>query len=186
MATINMALSDKSIKNAVNSLEKYKQSILKRCEQLVSELADDGIAIAETNVGNFGRYITFTKQIEPESNGCTAIVLATETGQIKSQWLTSDGIKSADVSPLLMAEFGSGWRAQNPLNVPNVGQGTFPGQTHAFDKEGWYWRDLNGDLHHSYGITPTMPIYKAYVNTEQNILRKAREVFDGKSKSMGI
>lgn len=177
MATINIVLSDKSIKNAVNSLEKYKQDILKKCESLVSELADDGIEIAKSNVGNFGRYITFTKQIKSETNGCTAIILASETGQIKSQWLTSDGIKSADVSPLLMAEFGSGWRAQNPLNEPNGGQGTFPDQSHAFDREGWYWRDLNGELHHSYGITPTMPIYKAYVNIEQSILKKAKGVF---------
>ena len=175
--TINLVLSSDSIQNAVNKLEQYKQTILKKCEQLVSELADEGITIAESNVGNFGRYIIFTKEIKPEANGCAAIIFATETGQIKSQWLTSDGIKSADVSPLLMAEFGSGQRAQNPLNVPNVGQGTFPEQTHAFDREGWYWRDLNGELHHSYGITPTMPIYKAYVNTEQNILKKAEGVF---------
>lgn len=175
--TINISLSEKSVNEAIRQLQQYKQEILKKCEQLVSELADDGIAIAETNVGNFGRYITFSKEIKPESDGCTAIIFATETGQIKSQWQTSDGIKAANVSPLLMAEFGSGWKAQNPLNEPNGGQGTFPNQTHAFDKEGWYWRDLNGELHHSYGITPTMPVYKAYVNIEQNILNKAKGMF---------
>lgn len=175
--TININLSESSIQNAIKELQDYKQSILNKSKQLVSELADEGIIVAKSNVGNFGKYITFTKTITESQNGCTAIILATETGQIISQWKTSDGIKSADVSPLLMAEFGSGFKAQNPLNNPKGGQGTFPGQTHAFDKEGWYWIDLNNELHHSYGITPTMPIYKTYKYLEEEIMSKAKEVF---------
>lgn len=174
---INITLSEDSIQNALNKLKQYKQDILKKCEQLVSELADDGIEVGKNNTGNFGHYIIFSKQIEPNNNGCTAIIVATETGQIISQWQTSDGIKTADVSPLLMAEFGSGWRAQPHFDDDRGGQGTFPGQTHAFDSEGWYWRDLEGNLHHSYGITPTMPMYKAYSHMEQNIISKAKEVF---------
>ena len=174
---ITLTLSDDSIQNTISTLQNYKQEILNKCERLVSELADSGIEVGKSNTGNFGHYIIFSKKLQPNSNGCTAIVVATETGKIISQWQTSDGIKTADVSPLLMAEFGSGWRAQPHFDDDRGGQGTFPGQTHAFDSEGWYWRDLEGKLHHSYGITPTMPMYKAYSHMEQNIINKAKEVF---------
>lgn len=174
---IDISLSEKSVNEAIRQLQQYKQEILKKCEQLASELADSGIEVGKNNTGNFGHYIIFSQKIEPNNNGCTAIIVATETGQIISQWQTSDGIKTADVSPLLMAEFGSGWRAQPHFDDDRGGQGTFPDQTHAFDSEGWYWRDLEGNLHHSYGITPTMPMYKAYSYMEQNIINKAKEVF---------
>ena len=62
-----------------------------------------------------------------------------------------------------MIEFGSGLRAQNPKNIPGVGTGTFPGQTHASDPNGWWYMDLEGNWNHSYGITPQMPMYKASI-----------------------
>lgn len=170
-------LSDDSIQAAISTLQNYKQEILNKCERLVSELADSGIEVGKNNTGNFGHYIIFSKKIEPNNNGCTAIIVATETGQIISQWQTSDGIKTADVSPLLMAEFGSGWRAQPHFDDDRGGQGTFPEQTHAFDSEGWYWRDLEGNLHHSYGITPTMPMYNATMEIINQYKQIAREVF---------
>ena len=179
--TINISLSVKSVNEAIRQLQQHKQSLQHNCVQLVSELADMGIEVAQNNVGGFGRYITFEKRIDADKYGCKAIILATETGQIKSQWQTSDGVKTADVSPLLMAEFGSGWRAQPHFDDDRGGQGTFPDQTRAKDPDGWYWRDLEGNLHHSYGITPTMPMYKAYEEIENNIISKAKEVFkDGK------
>ncbi len=174
---ITLTLSDNSIENAIRELQSYKQEILNKCERLVLKLANNGIEVAKSNTGNFGHYIVFSMRIEPNNDSCTAIIVATETGQITSQWQTSDGIKSVDVSPLLMAEFGSGWKAQPHFGDARGGQGTFPDQTHAFDREGWYWRDLDGELHHSYGITPTMPMYKAYSYMEQNIISKAKEVF---------
>ncbi len=175
--TINFNLSEQSVRNAIRELEQAKMELLSKVQTYVSRLAELGIQTAESNVGNFGRYITFSAEFEPIETGCKGIVLATETGKIVSRWKTSDGEKTADVSPLLMAEFGAGHKAQNPKNVPGVGQGTFPNQTHANDPSGWYWRDMNDVLHHSTGITPTMPMYKAFVEMEQNILRIAKEVF---------
>ena len=174
---ISMSLSQKSIQNAIKELNQYKSDVLRKTQEYVSRLSELGIQTSKNNVGNFGRYITFAKELEPNKYGCKAIVLATQTGTIVSRWQTKDGIKSADVSPLLMAEFGSGHRAENPMNVPGVGQGTFPDQTHAFDEDGWYWRDLDGELHHSKGVTPSMPMYKAFVEMELSAIRIAREVF---------
>ena len=174
---ITMNLSEESARNAIKELNQYKSDVLRKTQEYVSRLSELGIQTSKNNVGNFVRYITFSKELEPNKYGCKAIVLATQTGTIVSKWQTKDGIKSADVSPLLMAEFGSGHRSENPMNVPGVGQGTFPDQTHAFDEDGWYWRDLDGELHHSKGVTPSMPMYKAFVEMELSAIRIAREVF---------
>jgi hypothetical protein len=63
------------------------------------------------------------------------------------------------------------------MKVPGVGQGTFPDQTHAFDKEGWYWMDENDEWHYSRGITAKMPMYKASQEIQTIAKRKAKEVF---------
>lgn len=166
---IDVSLTEKSIQDAIDKLERYKDRLQDKCIAFVGELASNGIAVARANTGNFGHYITFSYEIKDTTDGCTAIVLATETGQIQSTWQTADGLKTVDVSPLLMAEYGSGWKAKPHFNDTRGGQGTFPGQTHAFDSEGWYWRDESGELHHSYGITPTMPMYHAFVEMEMTL-----------------
>lgn len=170
-------LSVSSIRQLQKDLEAYRDSLTDKCKELVQRLAEQGITVAKQNVGNFGKYIIFSVKTEPSKDGCKGILLATETGKIINQWQTSEGMKSADVSPLLMVEFGSGWRAKNPMNVSGVGQGTFPNQTHAFDKEGWYWTDLEGNLHHSYGISPKAPMYHAAMEMQQIVIKTAKEVF---------
>lgn len=177
MRRLKADLSVSSIRQLQQDLEQYNKDLVNRCQEFVRRLAESGIEVAKQNTGNFGHYIVFSVKTEPNDSGCKGVLLATETGKIISQWQTKDGIKSADVSPLLMVEFGSGWRAENPMDVPGVGQGTFPGQTHAFDKEGWYWTDIDGNLHHSYGITPQTPMYKASLEMQNRIIEVAQDVF---------
>lgn len=181
-------LSTKSIRQLQDELRAYRDSLPLKCEEFVKRLSDEGIDVAKTRLAtqkadsngvNYADYITFTVETKPSKTGCTAVMVATNTGIVQSEWRTSEGIKTADVSPLLMCEFGSGRRAENPLNVPGVGQGTFPGQTHAFQKEGWFWKDLNGEWHHSLGVTPSAPMYSASIAMREKIIKVAREVFGG-------
>lgn len=171
-------LSVKGIENLRKELIRYKNVELQNmCKRYVERLAQEGISVANQNVGSFGKYIIFMVVTEPKKDGCNALLLAKETGKIVNSWQTKEGIKSAEVSPLLMAEFGSGWGAENPMNIPGVGQGTFPNQTHAFDREGWYWVDLEGNLKHSKGITAKMPMYKASKRIKQLVKSIGKEVF---------
>ena len=170
-------LSVKGIEQLKKDLQGYKDSLNKKCEIFIRRLAESGIIVAQQNVGNFGKYITFSITTNPTATGCKGIMVATNTGIINSEWLTEDGVKSADVNPLLMVEFGSGLRAKNPKNVPGVGTGTFPGQQHASNPQGWWYMDLNGEWHHSYGVTPKMPMYNASIKMHTEINRIAREVF---------
>lgn len=171
------SLSVSSILQLQKNLNAYRESLTDKCRRFVVALSEAGIAVAKQNTGNYGKYITFSTKTEPEKNGCKAIMLASETGKIVSAWKTEEGIKTADVSPLLMVEFGSGWRAENPMEVPGVGQGTFPEQIHAYDKEGWYWIGLDDKLYHSYGISPKKPMYMASLEIQRIVIEKAKEIF---------
>lgn len=171
------ALSQSSINSAREQLVAYRNSIQEKCELLCERLLNVGITVARQDLGEYGKYVVFSKEMDIDVYGCKGLLVATNTGIIKSQWISEDGVKSADVSPLLMLEFGSGLRASNPLGVPGVGQGTFPGQQHAFDSNGWWYMDLDGEWHHSRGVAPKMPMYKARMEMERNITSIAKEVF---------
>lgn len=176
--TISFYLSEESVRNAARQLQAYSDGLQAKCDLFAKRLMERGISVAKANTGNFGKYIVFQMQTQSQGDGCKGILYATQTGFIKSQWKTKDGIESRDVSPLLMAEFGSGRYAENPMKVDGVGQGTFPEQTHAFDANGWYWQDaVTDEWHHSYGINPSAPMYKAYLAMEEQLLIVAREVF---------
>ena len=171
-------LSVKGIEQLKKDLLDYKNNTLPNLlKQYVEALAKEGISVGEQNVGGFGKYITFSIQTEVSKDGCKALLLASENGKIISSWKSYGEIKTAEVSPLLMAEFGSGWGAENPMQIPDVGQGTFPGQTHAFDKEGWYWIDEDDNLNYSKGITAKMPMYKASIRIQEIAIKKAKEIF---------
>ena len=174
---ITISLSQSSIQNAIKELRQYQNDLNRKCEIFCQRLAELGIQTAKENTGNFGKYISFTYEVKDRTKGCKAVMVATNTGIIHSEWQTKEGVKSADVSPILMCEFGSGLKAENTKWIPGVGTGTFPGQTHAEDPNGWYWMDLDGEWHHSYGVTPKMPMYHASIEMILNIRKIAREVF---------
>ena len=171
-------LSVKGIEQLKKDLLNYKDNTLPNLlKQYVTALAQEGISVGKQNVGGFGKYITFSIQTEVSKDGCKALLLASENGKIISSWKSYGEIKTAEVSPLQMAEFGSGWGAENPMQIPDVGQGTFPGQAHAFDKEGWYWTDEDDNLNYSRGITAKMPMYKASIRIQEIAIKKAKEIF---------
>lgn len=175
---IKATLSQSSLRQAQQEIQRYKQEMLVKCRTVAERLCEAGIRVATENLGGYGKYVTFSTEITPQKSGIKAVLMATNTGLIKSEWRTRDGEKSADVSPLLMAEFGSGLRANNPnASKFGMGTGTFPGQTHAENPEGWWYMDLEGEWHHSYGVTPTMPMYKASKEMMDNVTKIVREVF---------
>jgi len=175
--TFNAELSVSSIKELIEDLDTYANEILiEKTKLLVEKLADEGISIAKTNlgklddIGNVGYLITFTKQITPSVDGATAIMLATDKMPVRKSWLHYGTIKSEDVSPILMYEFGSG------ANAITGHRGTFPGQIHAFEPS-WSWMDLMGQWHTSSGIKPTQPMYNAAIGMYLSVLQIVQEVF---------
>lgn len=178
MKTIRINLNNgRSILSAINEIRNYREDLKRKCERFVKELAEVGIKTGEANTGEYGKLIVFKKEVNPTATGCKGVMYATSS-PLKVVW-GKNGERSAEISPLLMAEFGSGWEAKVLDNVSGVGQGTFPGQTHAFDPDGWWWTDTEGNTHHSMGQRPTFPVHSAMLAMRFEMERIAREVFDG-------
>ena len=175
---ISFSLSQSSIQNAIKEIRAYQNELPTKCEILCRRLAAEGIIVANGYIGTsgFGKYIHLSSAISPQQMGCGAILYMRDTSMITSEWRTLDGVKSAEISPMLMLEFGSGLSAQNPKGIPGVGTGTFPGGTHG-NEPGWYYMDLEGNWHYSSGVTPKMPMYHTGNNLRTKIIAIAKEVF---------
>lgn len=176
---ISFNLSVESIRAAQQEIQKYQQDLSQKCEILCRRLTVEGIRVAQAHIGDsgFGKYIRLASDITPEQAGCRAVLYMEDTSKIVSEWKTLEGVKKATVSPMLMIEFGSGLQAENPANIPGVGTGTFPGQTHAENPGGWWYMDLDGVWHHSSGVSAKMPMYHAGKEMREKVAVVAKEVF---------
>lgn len=177
MATkISFGLSVKDVQNAIKEIKAYQNDLNRKCEELCRRLTAEGIQIAQSHIGSsgFGKYIHLGSTITPEKAGCRAIIFMEDKTKIKSEWQTLDGVRSAEISPVAMIEFGSGLKAENPMNIPGVGTGTFG--EHG-NEPGWWYMDLDGNWHYSTGVSPKMPMYYAGKELREKILTIAKEVF---------
>lgn len=177
-------LNSRSIKQMADDLRKSEQEIANKLRTFRVLLAEKGIRVAMSNVSSgFGQYIRFEK-VDTEN---MTMIVAMETQQILSEWLRYDERVQAYVSPLLMAEFGAGSHAvlwEDSQGAPHstlsdgtqVGRGSFPNQTHAFESTWWYM-DLNHNWHQASGIKPTRPMHNAVIEIITQIQQTAREVF---------
>ena len=177
---IDARLNTRDITDVLNKVKWYESYLKWKLEQFVSELAEVGITIAKENVWveedetykDRSDLVFFKKEFESGETNVSCLMIA--TGQpYTTVWKSSkDGVEiSAQVNPLLMAEFGSGWRAIEGH------QGTFPNQHVAFMRP-WYWYDTQGNKHSSYGSEPSRPLFKAKQEMERQILEVAERVFN--------
>lgn len=169
-------LSVSGLNNLKRQLLQYKDELPTKCENLVSRLLQSGLAVSQAKISEnpLGKYVTVTTNISADKMGCKGILLA--KGAVKEQ----DGY--APFSILLAIEFGAGARFNpdpNPLSAEmGYGVGTYPGQIHAFDPNGWYfWSEEKQQWIHSYGVKATMPMYSADMQIIQNVVKTAKEVF---------
>ena len=166
-----------SIDKAIKELETYQNEFHKKVKEFKERLLDVGVKTAYENAGEYGEFILF----KPEDTDAKVSFLVGKDGQkIVKEWYKDKNLtkyESYEISPLLMAEFGSGWLARVLDNVAGVGQGTMPHQTHAFDPNGWWWYDADGVKHHSEGEAPTFPMHAASMAMLMEADRVAKEVF---------
>ena len=163
---INLDITNpKSIEKTIKYFEEMRDSFPRKVEQLCTELADIGIriAIAQSGGSELASYVLFSKEIKSKSDdGCEVIMFGRNITHV-----FGEGVNAAEINPILMMEYGSGWIGSPTKTIGldtqiEVGQGTFPGQTHAFDEQGWFYRDKNGVLHRSYGEEAYYPMQNAY------------------------
>ena len=170
-------LSVNGIEALKSQLLQYKDELPTKCENLVSRLLQSGVSVSQTKISEspLGKYVTVTTNISSDKIGCKGILLA--KGAVKEQ----EGYEPFSI--LLSIEFGAGVH-YNPTPNPLIssefpyGVGTFPGQVHAFQSEGWmYWDEKAQEWRHTYGVKATMPLYNADMEIIQNVVKVAKEVF---------
>lgn len=177
-----------SFEKLIDALEDYRIELREKTEEFVNRLLEVGIETASENTGEYGGMILFRREISPTIDGCDGLLIATDGRKIVRTWYASKRdaelkrkARSYEVSPLLLAEFGSGWLASVLDNVEGVGQGTMPNSYgHAFEDH-WAWYDENANKQVSSGETPTFPMHSAMIAMLFEVDSIGKEVFgDGK------
>lgn len=161
-----------SIDKAIKKLGEYSDSLEQKANQLCEKLA------------NLGYEVAFQIMGEHIYSGETISSLQVqEVGQNKYEII-------AGSVALLFLEFGAGTiGAGHPLAGDfGMGPGTYPGQKHALDANGWWFPTDDSNLAistskdgqmwgHSRGNVPQMPMYNASRKIREDLLRVAQEVF---------
>lgn len=183
---INITLNTKSITDAIQNIEQHRVELLAKFDLFMKRLGAYGIDYAQVVCGDYEPYILFSSVVTVNGNLINLELILKAKYMVKEYWLQADGsVKSADVNPVLMEEFGSGWRASTlhasesntKAGVTVGGQGTFPNQTHAFNERGWKYVDLNGDWHWTVGYQGSMPLLHAIEEMYQRVKQVEIEVF---------
>lgn len=172
---ISFGLSQKSIDEAIKQIEAYQKSLDSKLSLFCEKLIERGqtVAVEKLTESPLGKTVTLKSDKTEEKMGCKAVLIA--TGEVKYP----EGREPFNL--LFAIEFGAGVR-YNSITNPKSGElgfgvGSYPGQTHAADPNGWYYFGDDGKWHHSYGIKATMPMYNASLEMIKSVSEVAKEVF---------
>ena len=166
------AFSASSIDEAIRQLETYSKTLDGKAQELAEKLANLGYETAyQIMAGHVYSGETISNLIVQEVDANHYTLLA---GSVA----------------LLFFEFGAGVRGAGHPKAAEMGMGpgTYPGQKHALDPNGWWFptddanliirTDKNGQgWGHSRGNPPYMPFYNASQQIRADLLTCAQEVF---------
>lgn len=166
MKKITIGLDKTSVRHAINDLKQYERSMLRKNDLFVRRLGELGSTVAKQLIAAADGDASKRYHIE---------VVPRSFGEYSQATIKLDG------EDILFIEFGSGIH-YNPTDVEHAkmfgyGIGTYPGQKHAFDPDGWWYRDSTGVSQHSYGTRATAPMLNASRTIIMEVRRIAREVY---------
>ena len=190
MKNYKVSLDSKELFKLSSELLKYADDFENKVHTFLDKLSSVGFMVAVRNGGDFSHYITYSKKFDDN----TTVVITAHSSPITAEWYAGSQtkkVRTEEISPILMAEFGSGHYAI-PGSKGIGGQGTLNKYGHAFDTDGWYWwsddptsvgggevvKDANGRFKfHSMGTRPTRPLHKAVMACIFQVEEIAQEVF---------
>ena len=159
--TIQVELSNDSLKNAVKELRRYSAWVQNKEDELRMRLAMLGATVAS---------IKFSRAIYNGSNDVS--VRVDDTGSV--------AVIYAEGESVAFIEFGSGKKygyGHPQATELGFGPGTWSdgpdGKGHWDDDRGWWY----GSGQHSYGNPPAMAMYSAVKEITENVTKIAKEVF---------
>ena len=84
---ITAKLNSASLKQAANKVRDYGNELQVKIYNVLRILAEKGITVAEQTIGNFGKYITFSRVSETDG----MVIVAQETSVILAEWMMKNG-----------------------------------------------------------------------------------------------
>ena len=155
---------EKSVKEAIKQINKFKRQCLKKEQLLLQRLADYGVKRVQVHYAWF--------QYDGDHSEITVTPIIEEHGAI----IRAKGDKIAFI------EFGTGvWfndAESYPLPRPEgiVGIGQY-GKGRGNNPRGWYFTSSKGTSQYTKGNPPAMAMYKTTVELAQELENVVREVF---------
>ena len=163
---IRFQLSHASIQKAIQEVKQYQNGLQRKQQIFIDRLAKIGLNVVQQTMESIS---------EDEKGSYYTEIINNSQGDIIGAAIRLSGDK------ILFLEFSAGVTyGTNSYPTPagdKYGVGTYPGQIHAYDKNGWWYVDENGKKHHSYGNRAYMPMYHAEQAIILAVRQTAKEVF---------
>lgn len=170
-ASVSVTIGKKAIQDALKAVN--PSSYAEKTDALLNRVAQEGKNLIEQN-------LSFAKIEYPETLTCS--VYPEKRGQSIRFKIEGKNI--------LFAEYGAGVAASTDVHpTGKYGQGTYPGQTHAFDPNGWYYvstethknrlvyRSPEGfNVYHTFGNAPTAFVYKSIQQLKDKLPELAKGI----------
>lgn len=172
MKTVKISLNPQSIREAIAALQRYKESVDKKMQQLKVRVAEELGDEARKNFAQSVGDVLLSKDgsLSPQPP-CVQIEVETGRG---STLVIAKG-KNA-----IFIEFGAGVFYNGPVGSsphPSPGRFTIGSYGPNAAKRVWGFSDEDGVLRLTRGVAAQMPMYNALMVVSQRISAIAKEVF---------
>ena len=161
----------------------------------IKELAEDlgklqeALSTAPANIvanetqraeAHFNAHLTRDKSARPSVITVASSVASAEKGKATGRLTATGKTEDTGFNILMAVEFGAGIVGVDGLSntsYPELpyGTGTWPGQIHAFDYNGWLFPGKDGKWHRTYGTPATMPMHYTIEYVKVDMSRQIRE-----------
>ena len=169
---LRVQLNKQSIQDALDYIEAYQKSIEDKMNILTMELSKIGVEVINATMmgvspADRGEY-EVKESISKGKNSTTMTITLSGDQVLFIEYSAGVTFGTTDFSPL----------PNNPDYGSDMGVGTYPDQTHAYDPTGWWYKDKYGTSQHTYGISAHAPMYHADMEMRAKIVSIAKEVFN--------
>lgn len=168
---IKVELSERSISSAVKELEEYKNSLIVKTEELVSELAKIGIKTMASSLAN------------AEGDSDTNIMPHVEIHLVGNRVRATLYARGKDI---MFLEYGAGIHYNGSVGQsPNPNGNKFGyvigsyGKGHGAEDSWVYYNEETGGFRTSQGTKAVMPMYNADDEIRKEFRNVAKKVFGG-------
>ena len=166
---INIELSQKSIQDAIDFLKEYRNQLFDKNELFVKRLTEEiGVPVVEKRIS--------AAKGDSDKTHYTHV-------DIRRFQEHSEAVLVVEGKDLLFIEFGAGIHYNGAAGSSPHPKGEELGYTIGSYGKGkgkqdkWSYIDESGTVKWSHGTQATMPVYGAWMEMRNNMLRIAREVF---------